>query len=336
MDLQNSRVEFLRQVNLTQPTTAFTAFTLHDATANRTGQLWIASGNKMSWNGQEVPDLPTILGLLASKITAGQGLSALANNTTGAVVMSLDQAFQHSQLKFTGTAKALRNVTTNSIDQLVWGSDVLAIAAQVPINIVQTNQTANTANTSFSNTSISIASHTRGSSQAKLNFEYASGTTPHMIFAEVGAFCFYAPHASTTMSWLNGYGYALQAPAGGLNIVVGGSLTQNSDERLKEDIQDVDTAMCTQLVKAVSARTYRRKDIEQTKTRIGFVSQELLANLPSDGEFQNIVLGYPHKEEGGGETEYLGVDYARLTCVLWTVVKKQQQQIDDLIAKVNA
>ena len=146
----------------------------------------------------------------------------------------------------------------------------------------------------------------------------------------------YAPHASTTISWLNAYGYPLRAPAGGLNVVIGGSLTQNSDERLKEDIQDFDTAMCTQLVNMVSARTYRRKDIEQTKTRIGFVSQELLANLPSGGEFQNIVLGYPHKEEGGGETEYLGVDYARLTCVLWTVVKKQQQQIDDLIAKVNA
>jgi len=153
-----------------------------------------------------------------------------------------------------------------------------------------------------------------------------------MLFAEVGAFCMYAPHASTTMSWLNGYGYALQAPAGGLNIVVGGSLTQNSDERLKEDIQDVDTAMCTQLVDAVSARTYRRRDIEQTKTRIGFVSQELLANLPSGGEFQNIVLGYPHKEEDGNEIEYLGVDYARLTCVLWTVVKSLQQRIEALEA----
>jgi len=153
-----------------------------------------------------------------------------------------------------------------------------------------------------------------------------------MLFAEVGAFCMYAPHASTTISWLNAYGYALRAPAGGLNIVVGGSLTQNSDERLKEDIQDVDTAMCTQLVNAVSARTYRRKDIEQTKTRIGFVSQELLASLPSGGEFQNIVLGYPHKEEDGNEIEYLGVDYARLTCILWTVVKSLQQRVEALEA----
>ncbi len=153
-----------------------------------------------------------------------------------------------------------------------------------------------------------------------------------MTFAEVGALCTYSPHASTTISWLNAYGYALQAPAGGVNIVVGGSLTQNSDERLKEDIQDVDTAMCTQLVDAVSARTYRRKDIEQTKTRLGFVSQELMAKLPPGGEFQNLVSGYPHKEEDGNETEYLGVDYARLTCVLWTVAKSLQRRVEALEA----
>ena len=74
VDIQASRVEFLNQVNLTQPVTAYTALTLHDVTADRTGQLWIPAGNKLQWGGQEVPDLPTILGLLASKIIAGQGL----------------------------------------------------------------------------------------------------------------------------------------------------------------------------------------------------------------------------------------------------------------------
>ena len=44
------------------------------------------------------------------------------------------------------------------------------------------------------------------------------------------------------------------------------------------------------------------------------------------------MLGYPHKEEDGNETEYLGVDYARLTCVLWTVVKSLQQRVEALEA----
>ena len=49
MDLQNSRVEFLKSVNFTQPFNAFAAITIHDAAASRSGQLWIAAGNKLQW-----------------------------------------------------------------------------------------------------------------------------------------------------------------------------------------------------------------------------------------------------------------------------------------------
>jgi hypothetical protein len=93
-------------------------------------QLWIAAGNKLQWNGQEVPDLPTILGLLASKITNGSGLVRTANNTTGAVELSLNQSFAHSQLSFGGTSLTLRNVVNQSggvtYYNLTWGSDTLA------------------------------------------------------------------------------------------------------------------------------------------------------------------------------------------------------------------
>jgi len=162
MDIQNSRVEFLKPVNMQATANFYQAISLTNTASSLSGQMYVTTGNKMQWNGQEVPDLPTILGLLASKITNGSGLSRTANNTTGAVALSLDQTFQHSQMKFTGSTKTLRNVTNNSVDELTWGTDVLATVAQVPINIVQTNQTATTANTSFSNSSITIASHTRG------------------------------------------------------------------------------------------------------------------------------------------------------------------------------
>ena len=163
MDIQASRVEFLKQVNLTQPATAYTAFTLHDVTGNRSGQLWITGTGKLQWAGQEVVDLPTLLGLLASKITAGTGLSAIANNQTGAVQLSLNQSFAHSFLNFNGTSKTLRNVTNNSVDELTWGSESVAtqpwvtsgLAAkqdnlnylsetQAPANVDLSNETAST------------------------------------------------------------------------------------------------------------------------------------------------------------------------------------------------
>jgi hypothetical protein len=64
MDIQNSRVEFLKPVNVTQPINAYNAVTIQDTVTNRTGQLWIASGNKLQWNGQEVPDLPSTSALV--------------------------------------------------------------------------------------------------------------------------------------------------------------------------------------------------------------------------------------------------------------------------------
>jgi len=91
-----------------------------------TNQLYVGSGNKLQWGGQEMPDLPTTLGLIASKVTAGAGISRISNGSTGEVELSLNQSFAHSQLSFDGSNNTLRNVTQNSVDTLVWGSDNLA------------------------------------------------------------------------------------------------------------------------------------------------------------------------------------------------------------------
>jgi hypothetical protein len=154
-----------------------------------------------------------------------------------------------------------------------------------------------------------------------------------MIFAEVGAFCFYAPHASTTISWLNAYGYALQAPAGGLNVTVGGTLTQSSDRRLKDDIQDADLGDCQKVFDAVMPRTYRRNDYKTTKTRIGLVAQEVKDALPDN--FQNIVAGFTHGT-GEAKTEMLGIDYGRLSTILWGVAKNQQTMLRELTLRIEA
>ena len=142
----------------------------------------------------------------------------------------------------------------------------------------------------------------------------------------------YTPNPATEISWYNSAGVALKASANSLNCICGGSITQNSDRRLKDNIEDADIESCTHLLKNVSARTYQRKDFETDKTRLGFISQELQAALPSGGEFQNLVTPYVHEEADGSKAEYYGIDYGRISCIRWTVVRSLTARIEVLEA----
>ena len=117
-----------------------------------------------------------------------------------------------------------------------------------------------------------------------------------------------------------------------MNLVCAGTVTQNSDRQLKEDIRDADLQSITSVFDSVNVRTYRRKDYETTRTRIGFISQEVEAVLPT--EFQNIVGEYTKEEEGKDPIALKTLDYSRLVCILWGVCKNQQAELAALTSRV--
>jgi hypothetical protein len=78
---------------------------------------------------------------------------------------------------------------------------------------------------------------------------------------------------------------------------------------LKTEVKSVSLEECTRLVKAVTPCTYKRLDMEGTPARIGYIAQDLDAEL-RDG-FRSI-LGTSEDENG----PLLTVDYSRLTVVL--------------------
>ena len=80
----------------------------------------------------------------------------------------------------------------------------------------------------------------------------------------------------------------------------------------------------------IEAKTYTRTDLDTTDKRIGFIAQDIQANLPE--EFKN-VLGTVYGNVNGA---LLGLDYSRLTPILWTLVKKQQELITSLESRVQA
>ena len=118
------------------------------------------------------------------------------------------------------------------------------------------------------------------------------------------------------------------------NITHYGTLAAASDERLKDDIQEANSEDCQQLFDAVAVKTYKRKDHETDKYRVGYVAQDVQAALLANGKFQNLVTTFTHGE-GDDKQEMLAVDYSRLNCILWSVVKKLQTRVEALEAQAK-
>ena len=103
--------------------------------------------------------------------------------------------------------------------------------------------------------------------------------------------------------------------------VIGNILdTTVSDERLKTDIEDVDTDF-TSCIKNVKVKTFKYKDDKyKTNDNYGFIAQELKEHLPK--ECKNIVK---ENKDKTSDDKFLSINYMKLSVVLW---KALQEEID--------
>jgi len=82
---------------------------------------------------------------------------------------------------------------------------------------------------------------------------------------------------------------------------------------------------------ALEAKTYERTDLPGP--RIGFVAQDVQGAAPP--EFANLWGTRPGGDaEETADAPYLTIDYSRLVCVLWGVVKTLTSRIEALEAKL--
>ena len=106
------------------------------------------------------------------------------------------------------------------------------------------------------------------------------------------------------------------------NLEISGTLTENSDRRLKEQIQPLGSGVLGNLGEIEPVR-FRFKD-ERTHplgTQIGLIAQEVQAQFPA------LV-----SEAASG---HLSVSYSKFTSVLLKGLQEQQAEIERLEAKVN-
>ena len=123
------------------------------------------------------------------------------------------------------------------------------------------------------------------------------------------------------------------APVDNTNIAVIGNIvdTTVSDERLKTNIQDVESNYCD-CIKNVEIKTFEYKDEKyKNSDKYGFIAQHLQKHLPK--EFDNIVKETkPKKDEGEA---YLSINYMKLSVVLWGALQETLNKVEHLEASVN-
>jgi hypothetical protein len=104
------------------------------------------------------------------------------------------------------------------------------------------------------------------------------------------------------------------------NMTINGSLTQNSDERVKENV--VEISDCIDKVKAIRGVYYNRTDFNTEVKKVGVIAQEVEKVLPE------VILEAP-------DTGFKSVAYAELTSILVNAIKEQQVIIDDLKSRIE-
>ena len=122
------------------------------------------------------------------------------------------------------------------------------------------------------------------------------------------------------------------APIDNTNIAVIGNIvdTTVSDERLKTNVQDVESNYCG-CVKNVKIKTFEYKDEKyKNSDKYGFIAQHLQKHLPK--EFKNIVKETkPKRDEGEA---YLSINYMKLSVVLWGALQETLTKVEHLESRL--
>jgi hypothetical protein len=116
------------------------------------------------------------------------------------------------------------------------------------------------------------------------------------------------------------------AETAGVNLANGGtSFGTFSDERLKENIQDIGSV--TEKIKDIRCVTFNRIDVEDAQETIGFIAQDFI------GKFDQ-VLDESKVLDSDEETRY-SIRYTETIPILMKAIQEQQTQIEALQSEIN-
>ena len=101
---------------------------------------------------------------------------------------------------------------------------------------------------------------------------------------------------------------------------VNGTATETSDERLKENIKEVSSKTCYDVVKYIKPKEFNFKGKEERE--IGFIAQDV-PNSKMPKHWSNLLMK-------DSDNEYLRLNYIKMNVVLWSAVQELMKEVDDL------
>ena len=105
---------------------------------------------------------------------------------------------------------------------------------------------------------------------------------------------------------------------------INGALTETSDKRLKENVEEIDAKKCIELVKYIKPKTYNY--IGQSQKCVGYLADDFKTKKMPE-EWDNIIFE--------GKDDYLRMDYGKTTPLLWSALQSALNDIDDLKKEVK-
>ena len=111
-------------------------------------------------------------------------------------------------------------------------------------------------------------------------------------------------------------------------------ITTPSDARLKDDIEDLPSQECLDVLRQVSAKSYRRKDLAETTRRIGYIAQDAENALGPSLANTNVVDTILREIAPGTTETLLTLSYDRMSVILWQCTRAMLARIEQLEQRV--
>ena len=106
---------------------------------------------------------------------------------------------------------------------------------------------------------------------------------------------------------------------------VNGTATETSDERLKENIKEISSKTCYDVVKYIKPKEFNFKGKEERE--IGLIAQDI-PNSKMPKHWSKMVM----KDT---DDEYLRLNYIKMNVVLWSSVQELMKEVDDLKKEIK-
>ena len=106
-----------------------------------------------------------------------------------------------------------------------------------------------------------------------------------------------------------------------------------SDKQLKYDVEDLNLHDCLNIFNNINSKSFKWKN--NNKNSIGFIANEVEETIKNNILFGDLVNESDYQPDENIESiKIKTLDYSRMCCILWSVVKLQQQKLNDLETRI--